>query len=86
LYGDTIGENPHKKLAGFILPILCNSQYFNAEMERAFSQINVVKSKFRNRMSTEVVNAILNCRAGLKRDNIIKLVMITAEIPESVTV
>jgi len=36
-------------------------------------------------MSAELVNAILNSWAGLKRDNIIKHVTIMAEIPESVT-
>jgi len=85
LYGDTIGENPYKKQAGFAQPILCNSQYSNAEMERVFSQINVVKLKLRNRMSAELVNAILNSRAGLKRDNILKHVVTMAEVPESVT-
>ena len=85
MYGDAIGEIPYKKLAGFAQRILCNSQYSNAEMGRVFSQINVVKLKLRNRMSAELVNAILNIRAGFKRDNIIKHVMIIAEIPESVT-
>jgi len=41
-------------------------------MELAFSQINVVKLKLRNRMSAELVNAILNIKSGLKRDNITK--------------
>jgi len=36
-------------------------------------------------MCTELVNAILNIRAGLKRDNIIKHVMTMTEIPEAVT-
>jgi len=79
-------EKTHtKKLAGFAQPILCNSQYSNAEMEPVFSQMNVVKLELRNGMSAELVNAILNSRAGLKRDNIIKYVMNMAEISESVT-
>jgi len=45
-------------------------------MEQVFDQINVVKLKLNNRMSVELVNAILNIRTGLKRDNIIKHVMI----------
>ena len=36
-------------------------------------------------MSAELVNAILNSRAGLKRDNILKHVVTMAEVPESVT-
>jgi len=36
-------------------------------------------------MSAELVNAILNIRSGLKRDNIIKHFMIMTEIPEAVT-
>jgi len=79
-------RKPIQKLAGFDQPILCNSQYSNAEMERVFSQINDVKLKLRNRRSAELVNTILNSRARLKRDNVIKHVMIMAEIPESVTV
>jgi len=36
-------------------------------------------------MSAEPVNAILNIRTRLKRDNIIKHVAIMTEIPEAVT-
>jgi len=36
-------------------------------------------------MSEDLVNAILNVRTELKRDNIIKHVMIMIEIPEAVT-
>jgi len=53
---------------------------------KVFVQINVVKLKLNNRMSAELVNAILNIRNGLKRDNIIKHVMMTTEIPEAVTI
>jgi len=34
----------------------------------SFNQINVVKLKLRNRISAELVNAILNIRSGLKRE------------------
>jgi len=54
-------------------------------MQRLFGQINVVKLKLNNRMSAELVNAILNIRTGLKRDKIIKYVTIMTEIPEAVT-
>jgi len=36
-------------------------------------------------MSAELVNAILNVRTELKRDNLIKHVMIMSDIPEAVT-
>jgi len=54
-------------------------------MEQVFSQINVVNLKLNNRMSAELANAILNVRTELKRDNIMKHVMIMIEIPEAVT-
>jgi len=54
-------------------------------MERVFLQINV-KLKLRNRMSAELVNAILNIRTGLNGDSVIKHFMIMTEIPEAVTI
>jgi len=33
--------------------------------------MNVEKLKLRNRMSVQLVNAILNIKTGLKRDNIL---------------
>jgi len=54
-------------------------------MKRVIGQINIVKLKLNNRMSAELVNAILNIRTGLKRDNITKHVVIMTEIPEAVT-
>jgi len=39
----------------------------NAEIERAFSQVSIVKSKHRNRMGNEMLNGILTIRAGLRR-------------------
>ena len=54
-------------------------------MEQVFHQMNVEKLKLRNRMSVELANAILIIRNGLKRDNILKHVMIMTEIPEAVT-
>jgi len=54
-------------------------------MEIVFLQINVVILKLRKRTSAEPVNAILNIRTGLKRDNIINHFMIITEFPETVT-
>jgi len=52
-------------------------------MDQVFDQINMVKLKLNKRMSVELVNAILNIRTGLKRDNIIKHVMIMTVLRSS---
>ena len=65
-YRDAGGSNPFSKLAGFAIKMLCLS-YSNAEVERMFSQLNIVKNKLRNRLSSETATAILAIRAGLKR-------------------
>ncbi|KAH9367174.1 hypothetical protein HPB48_013826 [Haemaphysalis longicornis] len=41
--------------------------YSNAEVERTFSQLKILKSKLRNTMKPETRNAIFVVRAGLKR-------------------
>ncbi|KAL3201567.1 hypothetical protein MRX96_012600 [Rhipicephalus microplus] len=65
-YKDACGENPFAELAGFAMSMLV-LPYSNAEVERTFSQLNVVKSKLRNKLKPETTNAILVVRAGLKR-------------------
>ena len=37
----------------------------NAEVERVFSQVNVVKTNKRSRMKTEMLDTILCCKLGL---------------------
>ncbi|KAK3878626.1 hypothetical protein Pcinc_016757 [Petrolisthes cinctipes] len=41
----------------------------NAEVERIFSQMNVTKSKLRNKMGTKLVNSLLHIKYGLRRHN-----------------
>ncbi|KAH9364904.1 hypothetical protein HPB48_003564 [Haemaphysalis longicornis] len=41
--------------------------YSNAEVERKFSQLKILKSKLRNKMKPETRNAIFVVREGLKR-------------------
>ncbi|KAH9372142.1 hypothetical protein HPB48_009725 [Haemaphysalis longicornis] len=41
--------------------------YSNAEVERTFSQLKILKSKLRNKMKPETRNAIFVVREGLKR-------------------
>ncbi|CAL4082586.1 unnamed protein product, partial [Meganyctiphanes norvegica] len=60
------GSNPFKELADFSISLLI-LPHSNAEVERVFSQMNLVKNKLRNRMQAEMANAILAIRAGLKR-------------------
>ena len=65
-FKDASGVNPFKDLAAFAISMLV-LPHSNAEVERVFSQMNIVKSKLRNRMETQMANAILAIRAGLKR-------------------
>lgn len=68
-YMDAGGNNPFQELAEFAWHLLA-LPFSNAEVERVFSQMNIVKTKLRNRMQAQMLNAILNVRASLQRDNI----------------
>lgn len=63
---DSSGENPFRDLADLALTLL-SLPHSNADVERVFSHMNVVKSKLRNRMNLKSLNAILTIRYGLKR-------------------
>ena len=65
-YRDAGGSYPFFKLASFAITMLC-VPYSNAEVERMFSQMNIVKNKMRNRLASETLTAIVSIRAGLKR-------------------
>ncbi|KAH9370100.1 hypothetical protein HPB48_011267 [Haemaphysalis longicornis] len=65
-YEDACGENLFAELARFAMSMLV-LPYSNAEVERTFSQLNIVKSKLRDKLKPETTNAILVVRAGLKR-------------------
>jgi len=41
--------------------------FSNAEVERVFSQMNLIKSKTRNKMGTELLTSLLQIRSGLKK-------------------
>ena len=43
--------------------------FSNAEVERIFSQLNLIKNKTRNKLSLDMINSILTVRYGLKRNN-----------------
>lgn len=67
MYKDAAGNNPFKELTEFVISIL-SLPHSNAEIERVFSQMNVVKTKLRNRLSVTTLNAILYIRFGLKKE------------------
>lgn len=54
-----------KELANFSLTVLC-LPWSNAAVERIFSQMNIVKSKSRNKMGTTLLTSLLQIRFGLK--------------------
>ena len=68
LYKDASDVNPFQEVSNLALVLLV-LPWSNADVERAFSQLNLVKTSLRNRMSTTMVNALLTIRAGLKRVN-----------------
>ncbi|KYN18890.1 hypothetical protein ALC57_08796 [Trachymyrmex cornetzi] len=65
-YRNANNENPFKDLCNLALTFLV-LPFSNAEMERIFSQLNLVKNKVRNKISLNMVNAILTIRYGLRR-------------------
>ncbi|KYQ53502.1 hypothetical protein ALC60_00028, partial [Trachymyrmex zeteki] len=67
-YRDASGNNLFAELVTFALSMLI-LPYSNAQVERIFSQLNLVKNKVRNKMSIEMANAILMIRFGLKRND-----------------
>lgn len=64
-YTDASGIKPFEELCKAALAAL-SLPHSNAEVERLFSQMSVVKSKLRNRLSLHTLNSILLVRYGLK--------------------
>lgn len=60
-YSDSGGNNPFFELVKFA-QIILSLPWSNAEVERVFSQINLVNPKTRNRLHDETLNAILAVR------------------------
>lgn len=61
LFKDAAGNNLFADLAKFAIDVL-SLPWSNADVERVFSQLNTVKTKLRNRLITETVNAVLHLR------------------------
>lgn len=60
--------NPFLELSEFVLSLLI-LPVSNAEVERLFSQMNLIKTKMRNRMQIKMLNAILQIRAAMENDS-----------------
>ena len=67
-YEDASGENPFKDLVAFVKKLL-SLPLSNAEVERVFSILALVKDKKRNRMKLPLTNALIRIRFSLKRLN-----------------
>lgn len=65
-YRDASGTNPFQNLAELAIQFLV-LPWSNGEVERVFSQMNLVKNHQRNKMEIGMLNAILCIRAGLRR-------------------
>lgn len=80
-YRDASGNNVFQELNDLAISLPC-LPHSNAEVERLFSQMNTVKSKPRNRLSTSSVNAVLSVKSGLRR---VKKCCYSNELPAKVT-
>lgn len=67
-YKDAIGENPFEDLVNLAFKFL-SLPHSNAEVERLFSQMNLIKTKLRNRMHINKLNDILTIKYGLRNGN-----------------
>ena len=68
-FTDAAGERPFRDLALFVLSLLA-LPFSNASVERCFSQMNLIKSKLRNRMGEEMLASILHIRGFISRREI----------------
>ncbi|XP_061728457.1 uncharacterized protein LOC133533482 [Cydia pomonella] len=66
-FEDIAGENRFQDLATFAVSLLV-LPHSNADVERLFSMMNVVKTKQRNRMKFDLLSSIVTVRAGLARE------------------
>lgn len=79
-YKDAKGVNSFHDICEMAISIL-SLPHSNAEVERLFSQINIVKNKLRNRLNSKSVSAIITVRSGLRR---VGKCCSTYELPEMV--
>jgi len=65
-FKDAANNNPLKELADLTLNVLC-IPWSNAACKRVFSQMNLIKTKLRNRMKSLLLVSLLHIRSCLKR-------------------
>jgi len=75
-YSDASGLNPYNELSSVAIKLL-SLPWSNADVERLFSQINIVKTKLRNRMGPKLLDSISTIKAGLRR---VENVLLTVSI------
>lgn len=66
---DAGGVFAFKEAASFAMSFLV-LPFSNADVERTFSQMNLIKNKVRNRMGLELLNAILMIKSWLHANNV----------------
>ena len=66
---DAAGECDFNELATFVLSLMA-LPFSNAAVERAFSQMNLIKTRLRNRMQQKMLEAILRIRGYMSRNRI----------------
>lgn len=64
-FKDAQGESRFEELATFAITLLI-LPHSNADVERLFSSMNIIKNKQRNRMNIKLLTAILRIRCGLR--------------------
>lgn len=66
-FTDAAGNNPFLEIATFVISLLV-LPISNAEIERIFSHMSIIKNKYRNKMSSYMLNAIMTIRAAFRRN------------------
>lgn len=61
-YKNSSGEQPYRELAEYVLNCL-SLPMSNAEVERIFSQLCLIKTKVRNKLSLKMLESIIRIRA-----------------------
>ena len=65
-YRDATGDNPYSDISELALTVL-SLPHSNADVERLFSNMNIVKTKQRNRMNNETLTTVLAVKFGLQK-------------------
>ncbi|CAH2084734.1 unnamed protein product [Euphydryas editha] len=65
-YRDAAGNNPYQEI-GNLAKMILSLPHSNADVERVFSSMNIIKTKTRNKMSLKTMTSILHIQWGLKR-------------------